>query len=454
MRASGDCDVRALRRRPPTDRPVARGTGLRPLLHRGAAPPRHLRHLPDRAAARPPARPERDHLRRLRRCPGQPHLHRLRDRGQSLRTRPVRTLRTAPQNRGGVVRPRWAEPARPGTGLPGDHRHRRSTHRTELAAQQRRRGPTDPDGFRRQQLTAAQRFLNRTLTGITRDSDRRLVHSYATWQVLRRLRATAARGDRPRTYTHHARTNINAAVDLLNWLADHGTTLADTGQADIDTYLAGQPPSRYRVRDFLQWAAATGHAGPVAIATPGRNPGPATDHDERWAQIARLLHDGTIELTDRVAGALLLLYGQHLARIVAITHDQIKTQGPQVFLRLGTDDLHIPEPLAELIQALARDGRNYTGVGTPSTTRWLFPGLQPGRPLTAARLGDRLRKLGIRAQPGRRAALTHLAAQLPAAVIADLLGIHPTTAVHWVHDAGGDWNRYAAQLTQDASHQP
>jgi hypothetical protein len=50
--------------------------------------------------------------------------------------------------------------------------------------------------------------------------------------------------------------------------------------------------------------------------------------------------------------------------------------------------------------------------------------------------------------------LTHLAAQLPAAVIADLLGIHPTTAVNWVHDAGGDWNRYAAQLTRDASHQP
>ena len=307
---------------------------------------------------------------------------------------------------------------------------------------------------RDEQLTATEQFLNRTLTGITRDSDRRLVHSYATWQVLRRLRVTAARGDRPRTYTHHARTNINAAVDLLNWLADRGTTLADTGQADIDTYLAGQPPSRYRVRDFLQWAAATGHTGPVTITTPGRNTGPATDHDERWAQIARLLHDDTIALTDRVAGALLLLYGQHLARIVAITHDQIKTQGPQVFLRLGTDDLHIPEPLAELIQALARDGRPYTGVGTPSTTRWLFPGLQPGRPLTAARLGDRLRKLGIRAQPGRRAALTHLAAQLPAAVIANLLGIHPTTAVHWVHDAGGDWNRYAAQLTQDASHQP
>jgi hypothetical protein len=79
---------------------------------------------------------------------------------------------------------------------------------------------------------------------------------------------------------------------------------------------------------------ASGHAGPVTDHDH--------DHDQRWAQIARLLHD-TIDLTDRVAGALLLLlYGQHLTPIVAITHDQIKTQGPQVFLQLGTNNLHIP----------------------------------------------------------------------------------------------------------------
>jgi hypothetical protein len=137
-----------------------------------------------------------------------------------------------------------------------------------------------------------------------------------------------------------------------------------------------------------------------------------------------------------------------------ITLDQVKTVGPHVFLHLGRDDLHIPEPLAGLLQTLIRDGRPNVGVGSPATTRWLFPGMQPGRPLTAGRLGDRLRKLGIRAQSGRRAALTHLAAQLPAAVLADLLGIAPRTAVNWVHDAGGDWNRYAAQLSQTGNHQP
>jgi hypothetical protein len=113
-------------------------------------------------------------------------------------------------------------------------------------------------------------------------------------------------------------------------------------------------------------------------------------------------------------------------------------------LRLGHHDVHLPEPLAGLVVALARDGRRYRGVGSPATSSWLFPGGLPGRPLTPARLGERLRALGVRAQPGRRGALTSLAAQLPAAVIAELLDLHPTTAVRWVRDTGGDWNRYAA----------
>lgn len=124
-----------------------------------------------------------------------------------------------------------------------------------------------------------------------------------------------------------------------------------------------------------------------------------------------------------------------------------------MLLRLGHHDIHTPEPLAALIQQLTSDGRRYLGVGSPTTT-WLFPGHLPGRPLTPARLGERLRKIGIHAQPGRRAALTSLAAQLPAAVLAELLNLHPTTAVRWVRDAGGDWNRYAAQLVQTRDHQP
>ncbi len=38
-----------------------------------------------------------------------------------------------------------------------------------------------------------------------------------------------------------------------------------------------------------------------------------------------------------------------------------------------------------------------------------------------------------------------LAAQFPADVLADLLGLHEN-ASQWISQAGGDWTRYAAKL--------
>ena len=73
----------------------------------------------------------------------------------------------------------------------------------------------------------------------------------------------------------------------------------------------------------------------------------------------------------------------------------------------------------------------------------------PGAPLR----GERLCALGIYAMPGRRAALTDLAAKMPAAVLADLLHLSPGTAVRCVHQAGGDWSRYAAELARERVHQ-
>jgi hypothetical protein len=302
-------------------------------------------------------------------------------------------------------------------------------------------------------LASVERLLTDTLTGLGREHDRRLVQAYATWRVLRRLRRSAERAGRPRSYTRHARANITAAAAFLDWLAERDIPLAEVGQGDVDTWLIGGP-ARYQVRDFLLWAANAGHAGKLTVPTLASRTGPAGSDEQRWAQIRRLLHDDTFELTDRVAGTLLLLYGQQLSRIAAMTTDQVITRQNKVFLRFSRDDVHIPEPLARLLLTLVRERRRYLGVGTPAGSRWLFPGLQPGRPLTAARIGERLRALGIRAQPARRSAMTHLAAQVPAAVLADMLNLAPTTAVKWVSDAGGDWSRYAADLAQATDHQP
>ena len=46
-------------------------------------------------------------------------------------------------------------------------------------------------------------------------------------------------------------------------------------------------------------------------------------------------------------------------------------------------------------------------------------------------LAARLRDLGVRASKDRPAALAHLAATMPAVIVADLLGISAQTAVAW-----------------------
>ncbi len=302
-------------------------------------------------------------------------------------------------------------------------------------------------------LARTEARVGQQITAISRDADRRLLQAYATWRVLRRLRRSAEKEGRPRTYTHHARVRVNAAITFLDWLAARKLTLAAAGQADVEEWLAGGS-ARYNVRDFLLWAAERGHCQALHVPALARNRGAATDAEKRWTLLARLLHDDSLELTDRVAGSLLLLYGQQLSRIAAMRTDQLRCRDEQTFLRFGAAEVVIPEPLDELLVALARDGRRYRGVGSPPDTDWLFPGMHPGQPLTAKHLGLRLRRIGVYALPGRRAALMSLAAQLPAAVLADLLNVSPTTAVGWVRDAGGDWSRYAAELARARSHQP
>jgi hypothetical protein len=107
--------------------------------------------------------------------------------------------------------------------------------------------------------------------------------------------------------------------------------------------------------------------------------------------------------------------------------------------------------LDELLNRLITTRRRYRGVGSPAATPWLFPGLDPGFPLTAAQLGRRLRRLGIEPARGRRSAMAHLASSMPAAVLAQALGLSPGTAVRWSGAVGADWATYAARFLRSTT---
>ncbi len=147
----------------------------------------------------------------------------------------------------------------------------------------------------------------------------------------------------------------------------------------------------------------------------------------------------------RVAAALLLLYGHPISRTVQMTAAQISHANGRTYLAFGQHPVLLLPPLARLIQELhatATPTAVLGGRGGPTT--WLFPGQVPGRHMSAGGLARQLNQHGIQARISRSSALISLAADLPAAVIADLLGIHINTDVRWAHRAQRDWASYLA----------
>ena len=107
----------------------------------------------------------------------------------------------------------------------------------------------------------------------------------------------------------------------------------------------------------------------------------------------------------------------------------------------------LPEPLASLILQLAATRQGHAVIGEKGSSPWLLPGGRPGQPITPYRLAERLHQIGIHPGPARSTALFQLVTELPAAILARLLGIHIKVAIAWQHASTGDWMAYAADVS-------
>lgn len=113
-----------------------------------------------------------------------------------------------------------------------------------------------------------------------------------------------------------------------------------------------------------------------------------------------------------------------------------------VTVRLGDPPSPLPEPVADLMRAYVQSCRHQPYASSRSS-RWLFPGRQPGQPMNPVSLQVHLREIGVPPQRGRTSAIRQLVLQAPAPVIAKALGYHDKTATRLVTEAGGTWSRYA-----------
>jgi hypothetical protein len=227
---------------------------------------------------------------------------------------------------------------------------------------------------RDEHLARLERWTARTLAERGDPGQRQLLHRYAVWHLLRRLR------QRNNTrYATHAQAvtvqrHVRAAIALLDGLATRGRTLADARQTDLDAWLTSDQASHRRdAGHFARWANRHQLTSLEFPATRWHGPTRTIDTQARWAQARWLLHDHTVNPADRVAGLLVLLYAQTPAAVSRLTLGHVETTGHAVHLRLGREPITLPEPLAGLVADLLPRRRGHAALGDQGTS----PGCSP-----------------------------------------------------------------------------
>jgi len=189
---------------------------------------------------------------------------------------------------------------------------------------------------------------------------------------------------------------------------------------------------------------------------PGSSPetptGPVNfiSENERLDLLRKCLTDESMPIDVRAAGALVLLYGTTLFRTRHLTTAHMTRIAKHTYLTIGAQPVLMPPRLAQLLEQLPDDRRNRPRLTkTHPGTQWLFPGLNPGRPINRSHFEAKLVQHGISTRKARNAALIKLAAELPSPVLAGLFGLHISTAVRWAELAKRDWVDYVAQRASD-----
>lgn len=291
------------------------------------------------------------------------------------------------------------------------------------------------------------RRLEADLPNLLRELDRdhqQLAARWVRWAVLPRLRRMAEQERDIAGPAWNARRKIEQVAAFLTELQRAGRELSQCTQHDIDDWFAGPGAIRWVIRPFLSWAHRNRHLTPGLSLPPsykGKPVAPA-DPEHRWQLANRLITDDTLDPVDRVAGALVVLYAQPIARIVTLSTADVIVTDTGVSLTLGTDALELPEPFASLIRQLPCKRRESTADQLPN--RWLFAGGHADQHLTTTSLTKRLNRIGIQAGRMRLAAADQLAREIPPAMLAGILGLKAPSVARLTTQTKGQWANYAA----------
>jgi hypothetical protein len=292
-------------------------------------------------------------------------------------------------------------------------------------------------------LAAFQRWSTLRLEQIDNVEHRQIIRTYLQWGHLRRMRAKSQIVPLNESAAGQARQQTNIAVAFLTWLTDRHHSLDTCRQADLDDWFATGTATRWALHNFLAWAMDARRCPRHQIPRYQGQASSGLDQQHRLALLARLFTDTTVDLSDRVAGCLVLLYAQPLSRIRNLTLDDLDQRHDGLWIRFRRHHVPLPEPASTLTAQLAAGRRRNLATMHNPTSPWMFPGRAAGHPIQAEQLGERLARLGI-TRFGRLSALNGLVADIPAPILGQLIGYSPNIIADHARAQGADWAAYAA----------
>ncbi|MEV0898176.1 hypothetical protein [Actinoplanes sp. NPDC049802] len=306
---------------------------------------------------------------------------------------------------------------------------------------------------RDERSVALERLAREAVNARPDPAERRILHGYAHWRLLRRLRQRL-RPDEAITHQQYlnVRRLIVAAVAFLDRLPQRQRTMATCTQGDVDAILLLPGIHAKNASAFIRWAVAQRHASGIVVPTfAWTGPNGPFDENQRWATARRLLHDDSVSDADRVAGLIILLYAQQMTAVIRLQASQVSDEDGRILLRLGTSPIQLAPPLDQIMRDLLAGRRGRSVLGAPGESPWLFPGNRPGQHIGESGMRKRLTKIGVQPRAGRNAALFALATELPAAVLSRKLGLSIDVSAYWQRLSAGDWMGYAADISDRPS---
>jgi hypothetical protein len=181
----------------------------------------------------------------------------------------------------------------------------------------------------------------------------RVTQPYAHWFPLQRARRKYHGGLTSSTTAASIRARITAAVALLDWLSQHGTDLSALTQDQLDQWLLAGPGRHTLIQPFISWTVRHKITRDVAVkGRPAAVPAGFLDGRKQARQLRTCLNDTGMPLDLRVAGALVLVYGQPLSKIAYLTRDDIIRYDGQTWLRHHGRQILLPPRLAALTSGI------------------------------------------------------------------------------------------------------